>query len=459
MRICLFFLAVLPLTAADFEARWNEIKKSAAPGELYRILWDLPKGGDLHNHLTLSISPETLLRAALRPGAVEFFTRLKFAGCPDSVRPFLEWHTVPAHGIKSLSPCAKAEYIPLRALTPEQKSAWISAMILDKPGEGREEFFEAVAVRRQPMARDLATLYAALGEHFKDRSAEGLRYLETQFVALSGLDSEGNPVPPDRATEMLRARLAQPDIASLPLTIRFQFIFVRFNPAAEKSLAFGYDFVTANRDLWVGLNMAGREDNDLGQIGRFAPLLRDLRRTHPGVPLSIHAGESAAPGPQIRETLLAGADRIGHGLNLLSDPGLVLIMRNGKTLIETSLVSNYLLGYTPNLDLHPFPEFLRTGIPTSLSTDDPGVWDSNLTDEFFVAVKRYNLSWSEIVQLGRNSLTYSFADPDLKSRLLRDYDAAIQAFQSRYSQPNWRENLSTSNARPSGFAQRTLGLR
>jgi adenosine deaminase CECR1 len=224
-------------------------------------------------------------------------------------------------------------------------------------------------------------------------------------------------------------------------------------------LTLGYEFVGSNRDLYVGLNMAGREDNDLGQIGRFVPLIRNLRRTHPDVPLSIHAGETTAPGTQIRETLVAGADRIGHGLNLLSDPELVLILRNGKVLIETSLVSNQLLGYVPDLDLHPFPEFLRGGIPTSLNTDDPGVWDSNMTDEFFVAVKRYNLSWGEVVRLGRNSLQYSFAEPALKTRLLEQYEAAVRGFEQRYSGRDWRERLGAVAATPSGYAQRNLGVR
>ena len=56
--------------------------------------------------------------------------------------------------------------------------------------------------------------------------------------------------------------------------------------------------------------------------------------------------------------------------------------------MEINLISNLLLEYVSDYDAHPFPEYLRTGIPVALSTDDRGMWDSTMTDEFFVAVKR-----------------------------------------------------------------------
>ena len=63
-----------------------------------------------------------------------------------------------------------------------------------------------------------------------------------------------------------------------------------------------------------------------------------------------------------------------------------------KFLVEINLISNELLGYVPDLDKHPFPIYLRQGIPVCLNTDDRGMWHSNMTDEYYVAVSRYNLS-------------------------------------------------------------------
>jgi adenosine deaminase CECR1 len=56
---------------------------------------------------------------------------------------------------------------------------------------------------------------------------------------------------------------------------------------------------------------------------------------------------------------------------------------------------------------------VRTGIPVALSTDDSGMWDSNMTDEYMTAVTEFALTWDELVRCGRNSLAWSFAEPAL----------------------------------------------
>jgi adenosine deaminase CECR1 len=93
-----------------------------------------------------------------------------------------------------------------------------------------------------------------------------------------------------------------------------------------------------------------------------------------------------------------------------------------------------------------------------LNTDDAGVFDSNMADEYFLAVTHFNLSWREVVRIGRNSLEYSFAEPDLKRALVARYDAAVAAFEKKYDRADWRELLRGVPARPSGYARRSLGM-
>jgi adenosine deaminase CECR1 len=147
----------------------------------------------------------------------------------------------------------------------------------------------------------------------------------------------------------------------------------------------------------------------------------------------------------VRDTLLLGAKRIGHGVNLITDPDTMLRMQHGPWLVEINLISNLLLEYVKDYSQHPFPEYLRTGIPVALSTDDRGMWDSNMTDEFFVAVKEFNLSWTEIVQMGRDSLAHSFVDEPTKNRLLAEYDKRIAAFAGQFQKGGWG---SLKNVKP-----------
>ena len=149
--------------------------------------------------------------------------------------------------------------------------------------------------------------------------------------------------------------------------------------------------------------------------------------------LSIHAGESDEPNHHIRDTLLLGATRIGHGLNLTGDPDTLLLMRYSQYLIEINLISNLLLEYVDDYTQHPFPEYLRLGIPVALSTDDRGMWDSNMTDEYYTGVTNFNLSWSELVKTGANSLAHAFIDEKTKQQLLDDYKQRIAAFEKAFS--------------------------
>ena len=135
------------------------------------------------------------------------------------------------------------------------------------------------------------------------------------------------------------------------------------------------------------------------------------------------------------------------------------VLRHGRFLIEVSLISNMELGYVPDLHKHPFPLYLRQGIPVCLNTDDRGVVDSNLTDECFTAVALYNLTWEEIVRIGRQSLEFSFAEPGLKKQLLAQYARNVAEFEKTYSAPGWQRSLARVKPQPSGTTPRIFKLR
>lgn len=138
------------------------------------------------------------------------------------------------------------------------------------------------------------------------------------------------------------------------------------------------------------MNLLGEEGRPGGELARFSSTIRKMRAQY-DIPLSLHAGELDSPGPQVHDALILGASRVGHAVNLISDPDTMLLMRHGSIPIESSLVSNKLLEYTPDLSTHPFPLYLRSGIPICLNTDDPGAWGGSLTDEFFLAATLYHL--------------------------------------------------------------------
>ena len=462
-RLALLVLAASNLCAAGFatgfNARYNEIVKSASPQELYAFLTALPKGGDLHHHNGLSAPAKLWYDTATSPKILarnSFYTLTRPAACPGDA-PVLppRFLTIQKSRYDALDPCRKPQYEALAGLIPALKAEWISSLILDRPGEARDEFFERIVPRFGDLSHDPYLSAEVTVGNMKLFGAEGVRYIEAQMGSGGFIDASGKPMDPEAAWQIIHTRLQQPDALATGVAIRFQAVLIRYTPDAEQRLEAHYAWVAAHRQDWVGINMAGREDNDKGYALRFLPTFRKLRRTYSDIPLSLHGGEKDSPGHEVRDTLLLGASRIGHGVNLITDPDTMLLMRNGRYLVEVNLVSNRVLEYVPDTSLHPFPEYLRFGIPVCLNTDDRGSWDSNMTDEYYTAVTNFRLTWAEIVQLGHNSLSYSFAEPALKENMLQDYDRALAAFEQGFDTTNWRERLKSVKPAVSGYASRT----
>ena len=423
-----------PIPALWFET----FKQQATSEQLYNFLYLLPKGGDLHHHLGGSNFSEWWFELASEPkrnGGYRYYTQLFAHSCQNdnsteyvSIGDFLAFRNIQHSHYQQLSECEQSQYKLLSDLSASEKQGWLNSIRLDKSNEGRNEFFEKHWPRLNELMFNPYIQAEMLVKNMQALGQENVVYLETQIGARNMLRADGTSFSAEQVVDIYRKRLTQKDARSSGVTARLQYTLLRFTPDAEQQLEWIYRFVDKHRDLYVGINMAGREDNDKGYPLRFLPTLRKLRSSLPAIDLSIHAGEVDEPNFHVRDTLLLGATRIGHGLNLIDDPQTLLLMRNGQALVEINLVSNLLLEYVDDYQQHPFPEYLRTGIPVALSTDDRGMWDSTMTDEYFIAVKEFNLSWQELVKLGENSLKYSFVDEATKQRLLGQYEARVDKF-------------------------------
>ena len=422
-------------------AEWfDSFKVSATDEELYRFLYAMPKGGDLHNHMSGSARSEWFLNWALaeeKRGYI-YYTKVKINNCRDygtnefGGEPYLMMFiNIQESEYQKLSPCEQSEYVPLAEMSAKQKQGWLNSLRLDKSYEGRDEFFQTHWQRLNYIYANPYISAENLAANIKAFAAEGMSYIEPQIGVRGYVRPDGSGYSPEEVADVYRERLLQKDVVDTGMTFRLQLSVLRFSPFAEDSLRFLYQFAYENSDLWVAVNFVGREDNDKGYPLRFLDTLRELRKQYHGVHLSIHAGEVDEPNKHIKDSLLLGAERIGHGINLITDANTMLLMRDGPYMVEINLISNLLLEYVDDYSQHPFPEYLRMGIPVALSTDDRGMWDSNMTDEFFIAVKEFNLSWDEVTYLSRNSLKYSFAPDTVKSDLLKNFEKRIRDFEEK----------------------------
>jgi aminodeoxyfutalosine deaminase len=98
-----------------------------------------------------------------------------------------------------------------------------------------------------------------------------------------------------------------------------------------------------------------------------------------------HAGEVAGP-PSVRGALEAlGADRLRHGIRSVEDSGLVAELAGRGTVLDVCPLSNLRTGAVRSLEEHPLPQLVAAGVRCSISTDDPAMFDTDLTRDYEAA--------------------------------------------------------------------------
>jgi aminodeoxyfutalosine deaminase len=98
-----------------------------------------------------------------------------------------------------------------------------------------------------------------------------------------------------------------------------------------------------------------------------------------------HAGEIAGPA-SIRGALDAlGAARVRHGIRAVDDPDLLAELRERRIVLDVCPVSNVRTGAVPSLEEHPLLRLLEAGVLCSINTDDPAMFDTDLSREYAAA--------------------------------------------------------------------------
>ncbi|HLE70433.1 MAG TPA: adenosine deaminase, partial [Vicinamibacteria bacterium] len=139
-------------------------------------------------------------------------------------------------------------------LVADRKAAWMSALRLDAPGEGRTEFFDVLWPRldeiidQAPILAEAAVLNLELFGH------EGVSYVEFQLSPF-GRKIGDRVIDGEELHGLLRDRFSRSDAKATGVTVRLQANVLRFHPDAEKIVEESWAFVDRHRDLWVSVNL------------------------------------------------------------------------------------------------------------------------------------------------------------------------------------------------------------
>ena len=452
-----------PTAAEQHAARMLDAARQS-PLDLHALLERMPKGGDLHMHLSGAVYAETFLKDAAEDGLCVDSAKLAFSKpgssnvCPDGA--------VPASSVFKNQKLydALVDSFSMRAFVPTSGT------------NGHDQFFATfdrfggtAKSHRGEWLDEVATRAAAQNEQY-------LEIMETpsfSHAARLGYDA-GWPTPPHPSTTAatsvpqdsggasrpelaaLRDRLLAAGLREEVATNRAEFSKALADraalehcntpaaaPACSVRITFLYQvlrafppqqvfaqtllaFEVAEAEAQsaapnvVGLNFVQPEDASMAmaEYHRQMLMLDYLHTVYPSVHISLHAGE-LAPGMvppagllfHIREAVELGhAERIGHGVDVMyeRDPKLLLReLAEKHVLVELNLTSNdVILGVTTNH--HSLPAYRAAGVPLALSTDDEGVSRIDLTHEYARAATDFGLGYVELKRMTRASLEHSF---------------------------------------------------
>jgi aminodeoxyfutalosine deaminase len=112
----------------------------------------------------------------------------------------------------------------------------------------------------------------------------------------------------------------------------------------------------------------------------FAPAFAAARAA--GLGSVPHAGEVVG-AESVRTALdYLEPDRIRHGFRAVDDPALVEELAAREIVLDMTPISNVRTGAVRSLEEHPIRELAAAGVRVSVSTDDPVMFDTDLTREY-----------------------------------------------------------------------------
>jgi adenosine deaminase len=201
---------------------------------------------------------------------------------------------------------------------------------------------------------------------------------------------------------------------------RINMTFERHRPGNEADKDAGM-ILSYPHPYIVGLDIAGGERE--GDIPQFKPL---FDRVQDGfgrkLGLRMHAGEGAGPAANIRAALDFGVTRIGHGVRLIEDPGLMEEIIARGVVLEVCPTSNILLmrQYGGDFANHPLRRLYDAGVKVTLNSDDPGLFGAgcSIGGEYAIAHDKFGFSDQELMGITRTAVDAAYIADSLRRQLL-----------------------------------------
>jgi adenosine deaminase len=454
------------LTRRHFAALTDGAQPKLA--ELTLFLSMMPKGGDLHHHYSGSIYAEqylawvdkqhycvdkTSFKIETRPEVIdaERAKALKERAClsaadlianDSAYRDLLQrWSTKDFANHGAIQPPPDRLFF--------DTFAYFNAVSKDNINEGlqtlkQRAILENVGYIETSLLRAPSRANPAFDQQIQQSQQTGDNAALTfHLAALADALEQDASFRQDVGKYVAKVEAASAGIDDAQFTMRYQAFVTRLKAPSEVFSSMLSGFKAASQSpLIVGVNIVGAENQEVAMrdYALHMQMFKFLKTRYPSVKLSLHAGELALGmvPPEglsfhIRDAVnVAGAGRIGHGIDLAYEadaPAIMKTMREHGIAVEINLTSNEFIAGVANA-AHPVTLYRTYRVPFVISTDDAGVSRNNLSNEYVLFASRYRTDYPELKKLSYDSLRYAFlADAD-KKRLIRQLDARFAKFEA-----------------------------
>ncbi|OEK01590.1 hypothetical protein BFP97_08695 [Roseivirga sp. 4D4] len=459
MTLILACTSTPPETPNDYqkatEEYFNQIKDQ--PHLLREFLWAMPKGGDIHHHALGAVWAEDYLNIA---------SEKNFLINPKTFRLYAN-QTV-ALSNEDTTAIDLNQYLDE---SPDHRDMIIDSWSMRNQSKnslnGRDHFFNTFQKFEEAMSGNEIALLSKICEA---AAAENIQYLET-MVGVPSIMNQVADLTVDKAWKpgiSIKDHLADwyayleqqnidtwadynaevmdhwiENIDSKSVHLAFQTVGMRVIPdlaVVFSHLVLAFKTAVLSENV-VGVNFVAPEDDPtaLQNYSAHMAMFRFLTSKFPQVSLSLHAGElnESVKEDNTKDHIyqaisLANTQRIGHGFDILHQDNYLKtmdLMKAKGVAVEINLETNKVI-LESDSSTHPLKAYLAAGVPVCISSDDPAILRSDLTNQYIMATQYVpNLRYAMIKDLVYNSINYSFLDSNRKEELLSDLKEAFERFE------------------------------
>jgi adenosine deaminase len=414
---------------------WFERHKDRPP-MVRQFLQQMPKGADLHTHLSGAVYAETYIDLAKEFDYCvdgESF-RLYPMPCRDNSKdfPVKELSSslrnklidrLSVRGIGASSASGHDQFFDSFALFGSVSSASdsqpvMAAEALNRAASQNIQLIEtSVSIQSRAVQQLASRLKLSSGSNFDVLKDELLKAGLSELVDTGKSDIE-------KFVKVYREAMHCDTVSAQPgcsVKIRFILQTSRNSQPHQVFAQLVYAFELAKVDSHVvGIGLVSPEDGQvaLRDYDLQMQMIKHLSDASPGVKITLHTGElsfGSIPPEHLRNHIgkavkIAKASRIGHGVDIGYEDNafdtLQFMKKNGVA-VEICLTSNDVILNVKGKD-NPLKDYLDAGVPVVLGSDDEGISRIDLTNEYVRAATEHGLNYKQLKQLSRNSMTWSF---------------------------------------------------